>query len=58
MPKKNEWASRFGARRRALDKAYCQAAEQALAVERREDLISFENEEAKRIARAFGRPLK
>jgi hypothetical protein len=25
--KKNEWASRFGAKRKALDKAYCAAAE-------------------------------
>jgi hypothetical protein len=27
MPRKNEWASRFGAKRKALDKAYCAAAE-------------------------------
>jgi hypothetical protein len=30
MPKKNEWASRFGAKRKALDKAYCAAAEAAI----------------------------
>ena len=30
MPRKNEWASRFGAKRKALDKAYCAAAEAAI----------------------------
>ena len=29
MPRKNEWSSRFGAKRKALDKAYCAAAEAA-----------------------------
>ena len=35
MPRKNEWASRFGAARRATDKAYCAAAEAAIALEER-----------------------
>jgi hypothetical protein len=30
MPRKNEWASRFGAKRKALDKVYCAAAEAAI----------------------------
>ena len=30
MPRKNEWLSRFGAKRKALDKAYCAAAEAAI----------------------------
>ena len=30
MPRKNEWSSRFGAKRKALDKAYCAAAEAAI----------------------------
>ena len=29
MPRKNEWTVRFGAKRRATDKAYCAAAEAA-----------------------------
>ena len=33
MPRKNEWASRFGAARKARDKAYCAAAEAAIALE-------------------------
>lgn len=30
MPRANDWQRRFGAIRRAMDKAYCQAAEQAI----------------------------
>ena len=31
MPRKNEWEARFGAARRAKDRAYCAAAERAIA---------------------------
>jgi hypothetical protein len=74
MPRKNDWASRFAFSRRALDRAYCQAAEHAIALEEAQtaknerppsavnseapEAISFLDEERKRIARAFGRPVK
>lgn len=69
MPSAKQWATRFGARRRALDKAYCQEAEKSIAcMPPADEIISFEDQERKRakidddaraaIARAFGRPLK
>lgn len=72
MPRANDWQSRFGAARRAKDKAYCQAAERAIADEERAKLGQVGPGWAKlgetgpswcdadtraTIARAFGRPL-
>jgi hypothetical protein len=52
MPRKNDWQQRFGASRRAKDKAYCEAAERAawLESEMREQL-EFEHEKRRRLAR-------
>ena len=74
MPRKNDWEIRFGAARRAKDRAYLAEAEAAIALEEKSatpepknprppsagfpeapDAIDFNNEAAKRIARAFGR---
>ena len=61
--RKNEWATRFGAARRAADKAYCAAAERAIALEGSQTAKTAPpppvgNSEAREaIARAFGRPL-
>jgi hypothetical protein len=49
MPRKNDWERRFGAIRRAKDKAYCEAAERAIAAE--------EETARETIAKAFGRPI-
>ena len=58
--RKNEWATRFAAARRATDKAYCAAAERAIALEGSQTAKPppMGNSEAREaIARAFGRPL-
>ena len=61
--RKNEWATRFAAARRATDKAYCAAAERAIAFEGLQTAKTappppMGNSEAREaIARAFGRPL-
>ena len=67
MPRKNEWASRFGAKRRATDKAYCAEAERAIALEERAGLhaaktsqrppAAVSDDPRAAIARAFGRPV-
>jgi ABC-type glutathione transport system ATPase component len=61
----NEWTRRFGAIRRAKDRAYLAEAERAIALEERlavkfapSEPISFSDGERQRIARAFGRPVK
>jgi hypothetical protein len=53
VPKPNDWQSRFGARRRAKDKALLAALEKQIAAEDRQ-----QDAERKRIAQAFGRPLQ
>lgn len=62
MPRKNDWASRFGAARRATDKAYCAAAEAAIAREGLQPAKSIQQPSAAvsedpraAICRAFGR---
>ena len=67
MPKKNEWASRFGAKRRATDKAYCAEAERAIGLEESGGLhtaktshrpsAAVSEDPRAAIARAFGRPV-
>ena len=62
MPRKNDWEARFGARRRAKDKAYCQEAERALAAEERAKLGDADQSRCDAdaraaIARVFGRPV-
>ena len=65
MPRKNDWASRFGAARRAIDRRYLAEAERAIADEERrtaapriEKLVPpIDFTERDRIARAFGRPI-
>ena len=61
--RKNEWATRFAAARRATDKALLAACERAIALEgcqtaKTAQPPSAGNSEAREaIARAFGRPL-
>lgn len=65
--KRNEWQARYGAARRATDKAACAELEKRIAREKqdqwnedREEEIRREfvdDQERERIARAFGRPL-
>ena len=67
MPHKNEWQTRFGAARRATDKAYCAAAEAAIALEERGGLqparssqptpAAVSEDPRAAICRAFGRPV-
>jgi hypothetical protein len=67
-PMKNTWQQRYGASRRKIDHAILAEMERKLEAEERlvvtavkldyADVISFEDEERKRIARAFGRPVK
>jgi hypothetical protein len=67
-PMKNAWQQRYGASRRKIDHAILAEMERKLEAEERlavttvkldyADVISFEDEERKRIARAFGRPVK
>lgn len=59
MPRRNDWQSRFGASRRAKDKAYCQAAERAIVVDVAPQQNAWTKVDVDRaaIARAFGRPL-
>lgn len=52
MKRKNDWAERFGAKRRATDRAILQECERLIEAEDRRA-----EEERRRIARAFGRPL-
>jgi hypothetical protein len=64
----NHWQQRYGAGRRKIDHAILAEMERKLEAEQRlavatvkldyADVISFEDEERKRIARAFGRPVK
>ena len=66
--KPNHWQQQYGASRRKIDHAILAEMERKLEAEERlavaavkldyADVISFENEERKRIARAFGRPVK
>jgi hypothetical protein len=53
MPKKNDWQSRFGAKRRAIDRALLAEVEQQIAREEKDQRVSRET-----IAKAFGRPLQ
>ena len=63
--KRNDWQAKYGAKRRAIDKAILQEAERAvyivegLAKGKTPDLVTgpFYDEERQRIARAFGRPI-
>ena len=59
--KKNEWLARFGAKRRATDKAILQECERQIAKEEKTRDTApahFVTEEMRRnIARAMGRPL-
>ena len=62
MPRKNDWASRFGVARRAKDRAYCEAAERALVAEElakptKIDQSWGDADTRVAIARAFGRPI-
>jgi hypothetical protein len=66
MPRKNEWASRFGAKRKEIDRRILAeverqiAAEEAAALQHKADSAHaqwLEDEDRERIARAFGRPL-
>jgi hypothetical protein len=67
-PMKNTWQQQYGASRRKIDHAILAEMERKLEAEERlavttvkldyADVISFEDEERKRIARAFGRPVK
>jgi acyl-CoA thioesterase FadM len=67
-PMKNTWQQRYGASRRKIDHAILAEMERKLEAEERlvvtavkldtADVLSFEDEERKRIARAFGRPVK
>ena len=67
----NQWEARYGARRRAIDRALLAEAEAAIGLEENarphsaapkwiqaemREQISFEDSERQRIARAFGRP--
>jgi hypothetical protein len=57
---KNDWQARFGAKRRAIDRAVLAEAERQISsdfIKPHQEPIDFENETARRIARAFGRPL-
>jgi len=51
--KANDWQRRFGASRRAKDKARLQALEQQIAAE---DNVPIEEQIRREIARIFGRP--
>jgi hypothetical protein len=64
--KRNEWASRFGAKRRATDRAILAECERAIALEEKSapqrpktetpsSVANFGLSERDRIARAFGR---
>lgn len=67
MPAKNDWRSRFGAKRRAIDKALLEACERALAEPDDKKFVTMVEEAVKGpqkprdespatlIARAFGR---
>ena len=65
--KANDWQTRFGAKRRATDKAYCAAAERAIALEEFGGLhtaktsqrpsAAVSDDPRAAIARAFGRPV-
>jgi hypothetical protein len=62
MGRANDWQSRFGAARRAKDRAYCQEAERAIAAEERAKLGKAgqswcDADTRAAIAKAFGRPL-
>lgn len=71
MPRANDWQCRFGAIRRAKDKAYCEAAERAIVAEegvKRQDAPNSakmgeagqswcDADTRAAIARAFGRPV-
>lgn len=51
--RRNDWQKRFGARRRAIDRALLEELERRIALEERER----EGREAReRLARVFGRP--
>jgi hypothetical protein len=52
MPRRNEWQHRFGAKRRAMDRALLAEFERELS--REEKAAAAERQ---RIAQAFGRPL-
>ena len=61
----NDWQRRFGASRRAKDKAYCQEAERAIAGQTGPDWAKVGKADTRwcdadtraAIARAFGRPV-
>jgi hypothetical protein len=59
--RKNDWATQFGAARRRIDRLILAEAERAIGLEEVKPIhetLSFMDEERKRIARAFGRPVK
>jgi hypothetical protein len=58
-PQNNGWEQRFGAKRRALDRALLAECERQIAKEERADPIPpvDRDTERRRIALAFGRPL-
>jgi hypothetical protein len=60
----NDWQKHYAAKRRMIDRAILAECERALAEAQGgpsaafyEAPIDFDNEDAKRIAKAFGRPL-
>ena len=67
MPRKNEWASRFGAKRRATDRALLAECERAIGLEEKSapqrpkteppPSAAVSDDPRVAIARAFGRPV-
>ena len=59
MPRKSDWAKRFGASRQAKDKAYCEAAERAIEAEVNRftavrELEELQNERRRELERLTG----
>ena len=67
MPRKNEWISRYGAKRRAIDRALLAECERAIGLEESAGLqpaktsqrpsAAVSEDPRAAIARAFGRPV-
>ena len=59
MPRKSDWVKRFGASRRAKDKAYCEAAERAIEAEAAaRELEALQNERRRELERLTGKNIR